>query len=188
MFEGWWRVAPQLAGAGYTVVSPDLCGSSKLPSAADHSPYSKRAMAGDIVSWAGPLGHARFAVVDHDRVSYVATRIALDVPGAVTHLAVLDSMPIGEALARTDARFAAAWRHWFCFAQPERPGRPLHYRAGLGVDRAADNADQAAGRRIGCPTSVLWAADLHGGPIESGHHIAEDASEQLVADLTNLFR
>ncbi len=41
----------------------------------------------------------------------------------VDRLAVLDSVPIGEALARADARFAAAWWHWFFFAQlgiPER--------------------------------------------------------------------
>ena len=70
------------------------------------------------------------------------------------------------------------------------------YRAGLGVDRAADEADRAAGRRITCPTLVLWSArddleELHGDPlpiwarwtadlrgggrIDSGHHIAEEA-------------
>ena len=76
------------------------------------------------------------------------------------------------------------------------------YRAGLGVDRAADEADRAAGRRVACPTLVLWSSrddleELHGdprpiwaawttdlrggGPIDSGHHMAEDAPEELVA-------
>lgn len=32
------------------------------------------------------------------------------------------------------------------------------YRAGLGLDRAADDADRAAGRRIACPVLVLWAS------------------------------
>ena len=32
------------------------------------------------------------------------------------------------------------------------------YRAGLGVDRAADDADRAAGRQISCPTMVLWSS------------------------------
>ena len=32
------------------------------------------------------------------------------------------------------------------------------YRAGLGVDRAADEADRAAGRRISCPTLELWSS------------------------------
>ena len=78
------------------------------------------------------------------------------------------------------------------------------YRAGLGVDRAADDADRAAGRRIPCPTLMLWSSrddleelfgdplaiwaewttDLRGGrPIDSGHHMAEDAPEELAAEL-----
>jgi haloacetate dehalogenase len=54
------------------------------------------------------LGHDRFAVVGHDRGAYVALRTALDRPAAVTALAVLGAVPIGEALARADARFATA--------------------------------------------------------------------------------
>ncbi len=73
------------------------------------------------------------------------------------------------------------------------------YRAGLGVDRAADDADRAAGRRLACPVLVLrstrddlaalygdvlamwepWAHDLRGGVIDSGHHMAEEAPAQL---------
>lgn len=50
-------------------------------------------------------------------------RLALDTPEVVTNLAVLDSVPIGEALARVVARFATAWFHWCFFAQPVRPER-----------------------------------------------------------------
>lgn len=32
------------------------------------------------------------------------------------------------------------------------------YRAGLGVDRAADDAERNAGRQIMCPVLVLWAS------------------------------
>jgi len=102
----WHRVAPLLVAAGYTVVCPDLRGygeSSKPATTTDHAPYSKRAMAGDVLALMRQLGHERFAVVGHDRGSYVAARLALDVPHAVTRLAVLDSVPIGEALARADA-------------------------------------------------------------------------------------
>lgn len=70
----------------------------------DHRPYSKRAMAGDVLALMRQLGYERFAVVGHDRGSYVAARLALDAPQAVTRLAVLDSVPIGEALARADGR------------------------------------------------------------------------------------
>jgi haloacetate dehalogenase len=245
----WHRVAPLLVEAGYTVVCPDLRGygcSSKPPTTSDHAPYSKRAMAGDVVRLMHGLGFGSFAVIGHDRGSYVAMRAAMDHPGVITHLAVLDSIPIAEALDRADARFAAAWFHWFFFAQPEKPERAIladpeawygarapgkaqamgeqnhadylqaindprtvramleDYRAGLGVDRAADDADRATGRKITCPTLVLWSArddleelfgdplaiwrnwttDLRGGgPIESGHHMAEDAPEELAAAL-----
>jgi haloacetate dehalogenase len=116
----WHRVAPLLAGT-HTVVCPDLRGygeSSKPPTAADHAPYSKRAMAGDCLALMGGLGHDRFAVVGHDRGSYVAFRLAMDHPAAVSHLAVLDGVPIGEALARCDAAFATAWWHWFFMGNP----------------------------------------------------------------------
>jgi haloacetate dehalogenase len=248
----WHRVAPQLVAAGHTVVCPDLRGygeSTKPPTTADHSAYSKRAMAQDVADLMRRLGHASFAVVGHDRGSYVAMRMAMDHPAVVSHLAVLDCIPIVEHLERADARFAAAWWHWFFFAQPEKPERAIladpdawygarapgkaeamgednhadflraihdpstvramleDYRAGLGVDRAIEEADRAAGRRVTCPTLVLWSArddleDLHGdpraiwagwttdlrggGPIDSGHHMAEEAPDQLAAELGRL--
>ena len=115
----WHRVAPLLARS-HTVVCPDLRGygeSSKPATTADHAPYAKRAMAADCLALLRALGHERFAVVGHDRGAYVALRTALDHPAAVTALAVLDAVPIGEALARCDARFAASWWHWFFYGQ-----------------------------------------------------------------------
>ena len=67
-------------------------------------------------------GYDRFAVAGHDRGAYVAFRLAMDYPEAVSHLIVADAVPIGEALARCDARFAQAWWHWF-FSATQRPGR-----------------------------------------------------------------
>ena len=101
----WHQVAPLLARS-HTVVCPDLRGygeSSKPATTGDHTPYSKRAMAADCLALMRSLGHERFAVAGHDRGSYVALRTALDHPAAVTALAVLDAVPIGEALARCDA-------------------------------------------------------------------------------------
>src|ERR671928_698366 len=119
----WHRVAPLLAGS-HTVVCPDLRGygqSSKPPTTADHAPYSKRAMAADCVALMRALGHERFAVAGHDRGAYVATRTALDHPDAVTALVVMDAVPIGEALGRCDAKFAASWWHWFFLGQTAKP-------------------------------------------------------------------
>lgn len=120
----WHKVAPRLAAGGLSVVCPDMRGygqSSAPPPLEDHSQASKLAMAQDVVSLMGQLGHDRFAVVGHDRGSYVAYRLALAYPDRVTNLVVLDSVPIAEALARADARFAQAWWHWFFLAQPEAP-------------------------------------------------------------------
>ena len=244
----WHRVAPLLAGQ-HSVVCPDLRGygrSSKPLATEDHVTYSKRAMAGDCLRLMQELGYDRFAVVGHDRGAYVAFRLAMDHPEAVSHLLIVDGVPIGEALARCDARFATAWYHWFWLGNPEAEAHRMisadpdafyhsagqralmgeenwadylaaihdpatvlamceDYRAGLGPDRAADDADRAAGRTISCPTRVLWttrddmealygdvlavwrpwATDLSGGPIQSGHHAAEEApgplAEQILA-------
>ncbi|MER7666321.1 MULTISPECIES: alpha/beta hydrolase [unclassified Streptomyces] len=124
----WHRVAPLLKEAGHTVVCPDLRGyggSSKPVTDAEHLPYSKRAMAGDCLHLMRSLGHDRFAVVGHDRGAYVATRLALDHPEAVRSLTVLDAVPIGEALNRCDARFAASWWHWFFLGQTDKPAERI---------------------------------------------------------------
>jgi haloacetate dehalogenase len=243
----WHRVAPLLA-RDLTVVCPDLRGygeSSKPPTEPDHSQASKRAMARDAVNLMLALGHERFAVVGHDRGAYAALRTALDHPASVTHLAILDAVPIGEALARANARFAQRWAHWFFFGLPDKPERAIlcdpdawygndpeamgkenyedyrraihdpatvhamveDYRAGLGVDRAADEADMAAGRKVAAPVLMLWAsrddlADLYGDPLEiwrawsddlqghevdSGHHMAEEVPDVLAAELAAFF-
>jgi haloacetate dehalogenase len=83
------------------------------------------------------------------------------------------------------------------------------YRAGLTIDRAHEEADKAAGRRLHVPLLLLWslrddleqlygdprliwqdwAADVRGHGIDSGHHIAEEAPTALAdALLTFLSR
>jgi haloacetate dehalogenase len=77
------------------------------------------------------------------------------------------------------------------------------YRAGLGIDAEHDVADRAAGRRIACPTLFAcsihddmeelygdplaiwraWADDIRGARIDSGHHMAEEAPDELAAVL-----
>jgi haloacetate dehalogenase len=239
----WRRVAPLLA-PHFTVVCPDLRGfgqSSKPEDTPDHAGSSKRAKARDCVALMRRLGHGRFAVVGHDRGSYTAFRTVMDHPDAVTHLAVLDGVPILEALERCDARFAESWWHWFFFAQPDKPERAIladpdawyqgspermgaenyadfraatrdpatvhgmveDYRAGLGLDRAHDEADRRAGRTVACPTLCLWslrddlealygdvlavwrpwAPRVAGHGIDSGHHMAEEAPGDLARAL-----
>src|SRR3954470_3502541 len=100
----WHAVAPPLAAAR-TVVCADLRGyggSSGPPTSVDHEPYSKRAMARDLVELMHGLGHARFAVVGHDRGGRVGYRLALDHPDRVERLAVLDIVPTSEMWRRAD--------------------------------------------------------------------------------------
>ncbi|MGL4256278.1 MAG: alpha/beta fold hydrolase [Microbacterium sp.] len=125
----WHAVAPALVDAGFTVVVPDLrgYGKSRGPApTADHSAHSKRAVAGDMVRVMDALRHERFAVVGHDRGSYVALRLALDHEERVERAALMDCIPISEHLRRADARFATAWWHWFFYAQPEVPERVIN--------------------------------------------------------------
>jgi haloacetate dehalogenase len=116
----WHRVAPTLA-EDFTVVCADLRGygaSGKPPSRPDHTPYAKGAMARDMVRLMAAHGFSRFAVAGHDRGARVAYRLALDYPETITHLALLDIIPTGEAFRRADARFALAFWPWSLLAQP----------------------------------------------------------------------
>jgi haloacetate dehalogenase len=83
------------------------------------------------------------------------------------------------------------------------------YRAGLGVDREADEADRTAGRTIRCPLLVVsalqddpeldygddpvtiwraWASDdVSSAEIDCGHHMAEEAPERLAEVLAAFF-
>lgn len=243
----WRHVAPILA-RDHTVVCPDLRGfgqSSKPADTPDHSGSSKRAKARDCIALMGRLGFDRFALAGHDRGAYTAFRTAMDHPASVERLAILDAIPIADALAGCDARFASAWWHWFFFAQADKPERAIladpdawygktpdamgaqaqadfraaihdpatvhgmieDYRAGLGIDRAHDEADRAAGRGLACPLLVLWSArddletlhgdilgiwrawasDVRGRSLDCGHHMAEEVPEELAAELGRFF-
>jgi haloacetate dehalogenase len=117
----WHRIAPALAER-FTVVATDLRGygaSGKPPSTPDHGPYRMRAIASDQVEVMAGLGFDRFAVVGHDRGARCAYRMALDSPAAVSHLAVLDVVPTGEAYARADADFSLGYWVWSFLAAPE---------------------------------------------------------------------
>ena len=241
----WHRVAPRLVAAGLSVVCADLPGygrSGKPEPAADHAPHAATAHARRLRAAVHALGVEEFAVVGHDRGALPAFRLALDHADVVPRVVILDSVPVIEHLERCDERFAAAYWHWFFFAQPGKPERAIgvdplawytfdddrmgaenaaecrsavldptvvrgmleDYRAGLTVDADEERAARAAGRRITQPLLVLWSLrddleELHGDPrviwrnwaddvsghgIDSGHHVAEEAPEELAAALT----
>lgn len=247
----WHRVAPLLLAQGLSVVCPDLRGygrSSKPEPDEQHLVHGDRAMAADVAALMSDLGHEQFTVAGHDRGCYVAYRTALDHPERVDALAVLDGVPMVEAVERADAGFATDWWHWFFYAGSPHAERVINadpmawygmdaaarvamgeesfdyvaaalrdpatvramledYRAGLGVDAEHDRVDRDAGRRIACPTLVAWSTRddmerLYGDPaqvwrawvsgpvttarIESGHHMAEEAPDQVARALLGL--
>lgn len=123
----WRRVVAQLQGR-FNLVLPDLPGygdSSARPDAPDHAQQSKRAMAQDMVALMDALGVARFSVCGHDRGGRVAHRLALDHPGRVSALSVIDIAPTldmyegrGFKPPHTYMDFARAYYHWFHLIQP----------------------------------------------------------------------
>src|SRR5271155_2489196 len=78
----WHKVAPRLAER-FTLVIPDLRGygaSSKPATDKEHLPYSKHAMALDMVEVMRALGFDRFDVAGHDRGARVTHRLVLGPP------------------------------------------------------------------------------------------------------------
>jgi haloacetate dehalogenase len=115
----WRFLAPKLA-ENHTVICVDLraYGRSGIPTSTDdHFPYSKRAMAKELVEVMDKLGFPTFALIGHDRGGRVSYRLALDHPKKVERLAVFDVIPILEAWSRTDARFAQTYWPWISLSQ-----------------------------------------------------------------------
>ena len=116
----WRNVAPMLAQENFVVMT-DLRGSgasSKPPGGGDHFAYSKRAMAQDQVEVMRHLGFEKFALVGHDRGGRVAHRLALDYPGALTKLVILDIVPTSLLYQQITQEFATIFHHWFLLVQP----------------------------------------------------------------------
>ena len=117
----WEIVAPELA-KNYTVVVSDLRGygeSSKPHGKADHSSYSKRAMATDQHAVMKALGYEKFFLLGHDRGGRVSHRLAMDFPGSVLRLMVLDISPTLTMYDNTTMDFAKGYWHWFFLIQKE---------------------------------------------------------------------
>jgi haloacetate dehalogenase len=247
----WHKLAPALAER-YRVIIPDLrgYGDSVGPTPdAENLLYSKRAMANDIAKVLDALSVDTTMVIGHDRGGRVAYRFALDHPGRISKLAVLDMIPTSETWEWMVASEAIGAYHWPFLAQgnglPERMighdpddylQHTLHswtrvkdcftdaamaeyrrcfskpsviaaccadYRAGATVDWEIDRADVDAGRKIACPVLALWgdrpgrektgslavwrgwcAGPVSGGPVDSGHFLAEENPGDSLAALS----
>jgi haloacetate dehalogenase len=81
------------------------------------------------------------------------------------------------------------------------------YRAAASIDLEHDRVSRAAGVKIQCPLLVLWgakgkigkwydplaiwrqycAAEVRGGPVDSGHYLAEEAPAEVLARFAEFF-
>jgi haloacetate dehalogenase len=114
----WHRLAPRLA-AHFSVVAMDLRGYgwSPAPASEGGTGYTKRRMGEDVVALMEALGHTRFALAGHDRGARVGYRLALDHPGRIERLALLDIVPTMEVWRQMEAD-AAVSPHWRFLAEP----------------------------------------------------------------------
>jgi haloacetate dehalogenase len=116
----WHRLAPALTPRN-TVVVCDLKGygeSRSAPGGSFGEGYTKREMAHELVELMSRLGFDRFAVVGHDRGGRVAYRMALDHPGAVDRLGVLNIVPTVDQFERMSVDTALDYYPWILLAQP----------------------------------------------------------------------
>jgi haloacetate dehalogenase len=95
-----------------------------------------------------------------------------------------------------------------CFTPKTIHGSCEDYRAAATIDLEHDDADQQAGRKINVPTLVLWgrrsgvgrfyggdilpvwreaAVDVTGGPLETGHYLAEEDPKAVIEAFERFF-
>ncbi len=122
----WHKIAAKLT-SDFHIICPDLRGygdSSKPAGLSDHSNYSKRTMARDMVEMMTALGYSDFFVAGHDRGARVTHRMALDYPDKIKKACVMDIAPTYHMFKTTDQDFATGYYHWFFLIQPD--GLPEH--------------------------------------------------------------
>ena len=183
----WHRVAPRLAEQ-FSIVAPDLRGygdSDKPPTDANHAPYSKRAMAADQVAVMRDLGFDAFFVCGHDRGGRVAHRMAMDYPGAVQKLAVLDIAPTREMYAATNFEFARAYYWWFFLVQPaDLPERLIGAEPKLWLTRKlAGKASNTEGLELFDPRALAEYVRCFAGP--TIHSTCEDYRAAATIDIAH---
>jgi haloacetate dehalogenase len=185
----WHKIAPRLAER-FNVVASDLRGygdSGKPATTPDHAPYSKREMAHDQVELMRALGHERFCLAGHDRGARVAHRLAVDHPGSVEALAVLDIAPTLAMYEATNEAFARAYWHWFFLILPapipERmigndPAMVLPAKMGSGSAGLAPFAEEAWAEYVRCFTPAMVHASCEDYRAAAGIDLEHDRADR----------
>lgn len=118
----WLRTAPGFADR-FTCFIPDLPGYGESEMAPEDGigvlpPMSKRAIARRLVTMMAELGHDRFHLLGHDRGARVGYRMALDFPGRVVKLGIIEVVPTAEMWRAYKAPLAKKAWHWTFLSQP----------------------------------------------------------------------
>lgn len=192
----WHRIAPALAERR-RVVCLDLKGygwSSAPEGDPRHEAYAKRTLGAEMVAVMEALGYVHFALVGHDRGARIGYRLALDEPGRIARLALLDILPTLVQWERIEADppkpSPRTSSHWHFLAEPapgpeQAIGRdPDAYFEGLLRDWSGDTSLRAF-----APAALHLYRQAWGVP-ERIHAFCEDyragATRDREADLADL--
>ena len=153
----WHKIAPALA-QHFTLILPDLRGygrSSCPPTDDDHFPYSKRAMAQDIIEVADHFGVGEFCLGGHDRGARVAYRLVFDHATRVSRLGILDIVPTHTVWHDFNVELAMATYHWLFLAQPAPFPETLIHGSGNGfIDHTLASWTRAKDLSVFHPTAL----------------------------------
>jgi haloacetate dehalogenase len=133
--------------------------------------------------------------IPHDLLAGAPERQVRNTIASWTKSQTLEAFAPQELAAYTDAFSKPAVIAAVC----------AEYRAGWTTDRLDDEADLAAGRKIACPTLLLWgrdeyseaemsaawrdiAGDVVAHPIDCGHFVTEEAPQETTRVLLDFFR
>lgn len=125
LLHGWpqtshcWRHLIGPLSRAFTVVAPDLRGYGRTDKPIGG--HDKRTKAEDLHQLVRAVGHPPAVVVAHDRGARVAHRWALDHPGDIERLVLMDILPTRETWHRMDERLARSHWHWLFALQPDLP-------------------------------------------------------------------
>jgi haloacetate dehalogenase len=183
----WHAAAPALS-ENFTVVAMDLRGYgwSSAPESEKGEAYAKREMARDVVAVMEELGHVQFALIGHDRGARVGLRLALDHPGRLTKLALLNITPFDETFG--DADLPRVGRARFLSFEAPRPEQLLEQDPIAFLDDALRSGTKAKSLDVFDPRALAHYRAAFNDPLRI-HAFCEDYRagatidrEQLLAD------
>jgi len=109
----WYRQMGRLAQAGFRVIVPDQRGYNESDKPADIEAYRVTTLASDIAALTETLGYQDAFVAAHDWGGGVAWRLAIDHPGRVRKLAIIDTPHPQAHLAGPSKEDTVDWYRTF---------------------------------------------------------------------------